>query len=301
MGKCIFCGVDAGWFCSQHKECVERHAAKLIEVQALKDSQAAEARQKERDLEAAKVKLRDDASATIRSGGDLNALELRLFDAVDSQVITFAEKSAILISAFTHAIDHALDDGILSDDEDGRLESFLQRFAFSRESLDITGAYSKLAKSRILKTVLANQLPAAISVNGCAVNFQKNETPVWRFAETQYMEDIVRKQYVGGSQGMSFRIMSGVYYRIGGFKGESISTLQRKHLGPGELILTDRNIYFAGYGKTTRIPYSKITSFTPFSDGFGLMRDAATAKPQFFIVGDGWFAYNLVTNLAKLY
>jgi hypothetical protein len=30
------------------------------------------------------------------------------------------------------------------------------------------------------------------------------------------------------------------------------------------------------------------------------MRDAANAKPQFFITGDGWFTYNLVTNLSQL-
>ena len=28
-------------------------------------------------------------------------------------------------------------------------------------------------------------------------------------------------------------------------------------------------------------------------DGFGLMRDAQTAKPQSFRTGDGWFALNL--------
>ena len=29
------------------------------------------------------------------------------------------------------------------------------------------------------------------------------------------------------------------------------------------------------------------------------MRDAQTAKPQTFRTGDGWFPYNLVTNLAQ--
>ena len=29
------------------------------------------------------------------------------------------------------------------------------------------------------------------------------------------------------------------------------------------------------------------------ADGFGIMRDAQTAKPQAFQTGDGWFPYNL--------
>ena len=34
-------------------------------------------------------------------------------------------------------------------------------------------------------------------------------------------------------------------------------------------------------------------SFDPYEDGFGIMRDAQTAKPQTFRTGDGWFACNM--------
>ena len=30
------------------------------------------------------------------------------------------------------------------------------------------------------------------------------------------------------------------------------------------------------------------------------MQDAQTAKPQAFRTGDGWFAFNLVTNLVQM-
>ena len=40
--------------------------------------------------------------------------------------------------------------------------------------------------------------------------------------------------------------------------------------------------------------------FEPYDDGFGIMRDAQTAKPQSFRTGDGWFAFNLATNLAQM-
>ena len=41
----------------------------------------------------------------------------------------------------------------------------------------------------------------------------------------------------------------------------------------------------------------RIEDFEPFSDGFGLMRDAQTAKPRGFLTGNGWFAYNLAVKL----
>ena len=58
-------------------------------------------------------------------------------------------------------------------------------------------------------------------------------------------------------------------------------------------------VYFAGPKKKFRVRYDRIVSFEPYDDGFGIMRDAQTAKPQMFRTGDGWFPYNLATNLAQ--
>lgn len=37
-----------------------------------------------------------------------------------------------------------------------------------------------------------------------------------------------------------------------------------------------------------------------FDGGFGIMRDARTAKPQNFRTGDDRFTFNLTTNLAEM-
>ena len=42
-----------------------------------------------------------------------------------------------------------------------------------------------------------------------------------------------------------------------------------------------------------------VVPFDHYGDGIGVMRDAQTAMPQTFRTGDGWFIYNLVTNLAR--
>ena len=49
-----------------------------------------------------------------------------------------------------------------------------------------------------------------------------------------------------------------------------------------------------------RVRYDRIVDFDPFYDGLGLVRDAQTAKPQSFRTGDGWFAFNIATNLAQM-
>ena len=43
-----------------------------------------------------------------------------------------------------------------------------------------------------------------------------------------------------------------------------------------------------------------IVAFEPYEDGFGIMRDAQTSKPQAFRTRDGWSACNLAANLAQL-
>ena len=58
--------------------------------------------------------------------------------------------------------------------------------------------------------------------------------------------------------------------------------------------------YFSGGGKSFRIRHDKIVSIQPYSDGVGIHRDAATAKPQVFATGDGWFTYNLLMNVSGL-
>ena len=55
--------------------------------------------------------------------------------------------------------------------------------------------------------------------------------------------------------------------------------------------LTTKHVYFADSRKKFRVRYE---------DGFGIMRDAQTAKLQTFWTGDGWFAYNLAANLAQV-
>ena len=91
----------------------------------------------------------------------------------------------------------------------------------------------------------------------------------------------------------------GLYHRPSTFRSWPIEWEETVHAGTGMLGLTTKHIYFAGSRKRFRVRYDKIVAFEPFSDGFGIMRDAQTAKPQTFRTDDGWFAYNLVTNLAQ--
>ena len=49
----------------------------------------------------------------------------------------------------------------------------------------------------------------------------------------------------------------------------------------------------SGGRKKLQVRHNLIGESKPFCNGFGIMRDAQTAKHQSFQTGDGWFAYKL--------
>jgi hypothetical protein len=68
----------------------------------------------------------------------------------------------------------------------------------------------------------------------------------------------------------------------------------------GDLILTNKNLFFVIAGQTTKISRKKIVSITPHSDGISFQCDGARA-PQYSVRHlDAWFAYNVLINLSTL-
>lgn len=210
-------------------------------------------------------------------------------------------KNKILINCLEKAIYKSLDDGVVTEGEEQSIKEFINRFQLSVDELSKSEAYSKLAKGLILREILNGILPKRIRVtNQVPFNLQKNETLIWLINGVDYYTDKVRREYVGRTQGVSLRIMKGVYYRLGGFKGHPVDTVEKIYLGKGILGFTNKHLYFFNSNNSLRIRYDKIISVSPSTDGFTILKDGVTAKPQSFIDGDGWFSYNLITNLSQI-
>lgn len=210
-------------------------------------------------------------------------------------------KDTTLIKSLEKVIYNFLEDGVVTEEEEKSIKEFINRFQLSLDVLSNNEAYAKLAKSLVLREILNGILPKIIKVNGqIPFNLQKNETLIWLINGAGYFEDRVRKQYVGGYQGVSLKIAKGVYYRFGAFKGHPADTVEKVYLGKGILGFTNKNLYFFNSKISFRIGYNKIISVSPSSDGFTILKDGITAKHQTFIDGDGWFSYNMISNLSHL-
>lgn len=295
MGKCKYCGLSAGFFRWKHAECEQKH---LLHEAELKNQRLL----REKAILDGRLEIITEVQRVITSSEPFEALERKVVEIEQSFFVPTEDRKMLLIKGWENTVEQFLDDGILDSNEESRLMDFKEHFALSQDDLDGNGSLTKTTKAAVLGDVLNGIVPQRMNIidGSLPINFQKGEQLVWAFSNTNYYEDKTRRQYVGGSQGVSVRVMKGVYYRVGAFKGEAVEHTERIHVDTGWLVVTNKNLYFAGPRKALRLPYTKIVSFEPFSDGIGVMKDTATAKPQVFVTGDGWFTYNLVTNISQI-
>lgn len=131
------------------------------------------------------------------------------------------------------------------------------------------------------------------------VNLIGGEGVAWVFSNVEFLRDKTKRSYAGVYGGPSVHLFRGVSVRVGAFKGAPITSIDRVSMGNGSLILTTQRIYFYGESTSLRVPYRKIASFLPFSNGVGIIKDSVNALPQIFVTGDG-FAFEMLTRVAHL-
>ncbi|MGI6113878.1 MAG: hypothetical protein ACOYEJ_07120 [Mahellales bacterium] len=276
MGDCKYCGQPAGFLKKRHKECELAHSKGINEIYSVIES-------------------------CISDNSNIDDILKKTQDIAKSSYISESEFPVVVKRGWERTVEHAFEDGVLTEGEEQCLGTMTKIFGFDKKELNTNPAYNKMVKGAVIREVLEGNIPERFKITGTLpFNFLKSERLVWAFQNAKYYEMRTYREYVGRSQGVSIRIAKGLYYRTGGFKGRPVETEKMVYIDTGLLGITNSHIYFSGSKKSFRIKYSKIVSFEPYSNGIGIHRDAQTAKPQFFSVDDGWFLYNLVTNLARL-
>jgi hypothetical protein len=277
MSDCIYCQKDAGFFKSKHSDCEAKHTGGCSALNSL-------------------------LMNAFVNGVDFYTIDKQIKSIALDSYINSEKLNQIYLNTFDDAILRYLNDGIIADVEKKTVARFQQYTGLSQQVLNLNKSLEKVVQSDILQSVLNGVIPTpAITIQG-SLPFMigKDEKILWVFRDVELVEQKVKREFVGRSQGMSFRVMKGVYYRVGGFKGSPIETTQMISIGRGILVLTDKTIYYNCQQKSLKIPFKKLISIEPYSDGVGFQKDGASSKPFFLKGMDSWFTYNLIINLQTI-
>ena len=211
-----------------------------------------------------------------------------------------AQRRTLLAQAWKAAVESSLQDRLLSRDEEHALIGYLSEFDLSQHAGEVQLAHQDLLKAAVIRDAAEGLIPDRLNLDARPpFNLMKSEQLVWLIDAVGYHETKTRRERRGSSQGVSVRVAKGLYYSPRTFRSRTVEWEETVREDTGILGVTSKHLYFHGARKRFRIRYDRIVSFDAYEDGIGVNRDAQTAKPQTFITGDGWFIYNLVTNLAQ--
>lgn len=124
----------------------------------------------------------------------------------------------------------------------------------------------ELARLRLLNEIQQGNLPTMPSITNLVT--QKGEKVYWAEPSILAEEKVIKRTYQGGSQGVSFRVMKGVSYRVGGHRGEIKSETGVVAVSDGELIVTNNRVIFRGDKKSFAVKLDKILDIQLFTNGF---------------------------------
>lgn len=193
-----------------------------------------------------------------------------------------------------------LKDGLISDDEQRKIDEYVSSLALPMNDLPVQlrgSEIEKISQASILKNFERGVLPPK-NLNA-PILLGKTESVLWAFNGVTLYEEKVEREWVGRNRGMSFRICKGVYYRTGGSKGHAVEHSSMQPLGTGTLYVTNKNLVFHSMMKAVKIPYKKIVGMTPYSDGIEIHRDGANVKRMTIQGFDPWFVMNLMSMIAE--
>jgi len=277
-----------------HPECVVAH--REAERKAREMRQAAEPKFKQFIQETLAAREVEDMEALIQKVSAASKAASDSHFPLEDQFQWTAE-------ALDDALDRYLDDGSLSEEEEGGVFAVLRGVPFSEDDPGRKRVNGRLYRAHVLRRLLNGEDVkdvANFQLEGhMPFNLMKSETLILAKYGVDFQEERTSTHYEGGSQGFSVRVTKGVYYRFGGFKGHKVQEHNMEYIDTGLFGLTNKHLYFHGERKTFRTRLDRIVALDPYQDGIGVRKQGVTARPQIFVGIDGWFAFNLIKHFSS--
>lgn len=210
--------------------------------------------------------------------------------------LTEVQKQDMYLYMLNQAAENYMKDGLLTDDEEKRIDEYT--FMLGLSTINLPAKYKDSEISRIGQAKMLKQLQGGIipQTNIAApILLSKDEAVLWCYDGVTMWQEKIKKEFVGGHSGFTFRIVKGVNYRTGSFKGHPVEHSYMDNAGTGSLYITNKHIIFHSPMRSVKISYKKIIGLNPYQDGMGVQQDGSNAKRLVFQGFDCSFVMNLMS------
>jgi hypothetical protein len=215
-------------------------------------------------------------------------------DNIDSlTVLSEAELSRLktfggipMLKLYTKLYDTLIQDKELTDHEIAVLERIRNIFGLAKEDVGYDAqVLPYLFVNHLRKT---DQLPTQITELDVPLLLKKGEFAHYAAATLLKEPRIMNLGYRGGSHGVSFRVMKGVYYRVGAHRGRMIKEEQLVQTSAGVLVITNKRLFLvpATGNKPITIPLDKIHFYRCSENALEVYKEGRE-KGFFFILTAG--------------
>lgn len=316
MPNCRYCGKNAGLFSLYHKECKEKWekgcAELLAEIHAYFKGQATIS-EVLRNMAALRrtcyIKDEDvvkQSEKAIRIYADtlprpITPHHLQLIDTYIRSINISRDRlnadgclNYLGKKLYSGVLAGFYNDGISADKIERRLkhvEALLPVTASDKKELGIDRMAQSVLLQQIQKGIMPQSIPLPFSVV-----LGRNETALWYYDNVTMFQEKIEKEYVGGHNGFSIRVMKGVRYNTGKMRSKPIEHSTMVNCGTGSLVITNKHIMFCSNHQSLKLAYTKIIGITPYSDGMEVHRDGK-ANRLVFQGFDSWFISNVLSLL----
>jgi len=208
------------------------------------------------------------------------------------------EYQVLVDEVYAKVVDFVVADRRVNDAERAAVIQIADRLGVSnntRHSLEDVLHYFTLLET-IEKCPMA-QIPNRGGTSG--VPLKAGEIDYFAHPAQMLEERVIARQSVGRSQGVSFRIVKGVSYRVGQSRGHSVPVHATVPVSSGDFVITNKRLIFAGDRKSVNAPYDKILHTEGFSDGlrFSVTNRQKPVTIQFFTDKSAEIACVLISRI----
>ena len=209
------------------------------------------------------------------------------------------QKRDMYFFMLNQAAENYMKDGLLTDDEEKRIDEYIFMLGLSTNNLPEKYQGSEISRFGQVKMLKQLQKGVVPQTNIAApILLGKDESVLWCYHGVTMWQEKIKREMVGSHSGFSFRVMKGVTYRTGGFKGHPVEHSYMDNAGTGSLYITNKHIIFHSTERSTKIPYKKIIGLNPYQDGMGVQQDGANAKKLVFQGFDCSFVMNVMSFIS---